>query len=155
MRQRLELARALLGDPQVLILDEPANGLDPQGIAWMRGFLRWYASQGRVVLVSSHLLAEAAQTVDRVIILAGGRLVADGPLAPAPGGGDHRRCGCGPPMPRGLVADPRRKPASAGDGRPRPDGGAPRGTRRGAWPRGRRPRWWAPSWPPTASWSTR
>ena len=80
MRQRLELARALLGDPQVLILDEPANGLDPQGIAWMRGFLRWYASQGRVVLVSSHLLAEAAQTVDRVIILAGGRLVADGPL---------------------------------------------------------------------------
>jgi ABC-2 type transport system ATP-binding protein len=80
MRQRLELARALLGDPQVLILDEPANGLDPQGIAWMRGFLRWYAAQGRVVLVSSHLLAEAAQTVDRVIILAGGRLVADGPL---------------------------------------------------------------------------
>jgi ABC-2 type transport system ATP-binding protein len=80
MRQRLELARALLGDPQVLILDEPANGLDPQGIAWMRGFLRWYASQGRIVLVSSHLLAEAAQTVDRVIILAGGRLVAEGPL---------------------------------------------------------------------------
>jgi ABC-2 type transport system ATP-binding protein len=80
MRQRLEFARALLGDPQVLILDEPANGLDPQGIAWMRGFLRWYASQGRVVLVSSHLLSEAAQTVDRVIILAGGRLVADGPL---------------------------------------------------------------------------
>jgi len=81
MRQRLELARALLGDPRVLILDEPANGLDPQGIAWMRGFLRWFAAQGRVVLVSSHLLAEAAQTVDRVIILAGGRLVADGPLS--------------------------------------------------------------------------
>ena len=80
MRQRLELARALLGDPQVLVLDEPSNGLDPQGIAWMRGFLRWYATQGRVVLVSSHLLAEAAQTVDRVIILAGGRLVAEGPL---------------------------------------------------------------------------
>jgi ABC-2 type transport system ATP-binding protein len=80
MRQRLELARALLGDPQVLILDEPANGLDPQGIAWMRGFLRWYAGQGRVVLVSSHLLAEASQTVDRVIILAHGRVVADGPL---------------------------------------------------------------------------
>jgi ABC-2 type transport system ATP-binding protein len=80
MRQRLELGRALLGDPEVLILDEPSNGLDPQGIAWMRGFLRWFAAQGRVVLVSSHLLAEAAQTVDRVIILAGGRLVADGPL---------------------------------------------------------------------------
>ena len=72
MRQRLELARALLGDPEVLILDEPANGLDPQGIAWLRGFLRWYASEGRAVLVSSHLLAEAAQTVDEVIILAGG-----------------------------------------------------------------------------------
>jgi ABC-2 type transport system ATP-binding protein len=81
MRQRLELARALLGDPAVLILDEPANGLDPQGIAWMRGFLRWYAAQGRVVLVSSHLLSEAAQTVERVIILARGRLVADGPLS--------------------------------------------------------------------------
>jgi ABC-2 type transport system ATP-binding protein len=80
MRQRLELARALLGDPEVLILDEPSNGLDPQGIAWMRGFLRWYATRGRVVLVSSHLLSEAAQTVDRVIILAGGRLVAEGPL---------------------------------------------------------------------------
>ncbi len=80
MRQRLELARALLGDPEILILDEPSNGLDPQGIAWMRGFLRWYASQGRVVLMSSHLLAEAAQTVDEVIILAGGRLAARGPL---------------------------------------------------------------------------
>jgi ABC-2 type transport system ATP-binding protein len=80
MRQRLELARAVLGDPEALVLDEPANGLDPQGIAWMRGFLRWYAEQGRVVLVSSHLLAEAAQTVDRVIILSSGRLVADGSL---------------------------------------------------------------------------
>ncbi len=80
MRQRLELARALLGDPPILILDEPANGLDPQGIAWMRGFLRWYASLGRVVLISSHLLAEAAQTVDNVVIVAGGRLAAKGPL---------------------------------------------------------------------------
>jgi ABC-2 type transport system ATP-binding protein len=80
MRQRLELARALLGDPEVLVLDEPANGLDPQGIAWMRGFLRWYASLGRVVLMSSHLLAEAAQTVDNVVIVAGGRLAAQGPL---------------------------------------------------------------------------
>ncbi|MHB8329070.1 MAG: ABC transporter ATP-binding protein [Acidimicrobiales bacterium] len=80
MRQRLELARALLGDPQVLVLDEPANGLDPQGIAWLRGFLRWFASLDRVVLISSHLLAEAAQTVDDVIILAGGRLARQGPL---------------------------------------------------------------------------
>jgi len=80
MRQRLQLAQALLGDPRILILDEPANGLDPQGIAWIRGFLRWYASLGRVVLVSSHLLAEAAQTVDEVIVLAAGRLVGRGPL---------------------------------------------------------------------------
>lgn len=80
MRQRLELARAMLGDPDVLLLDEPANGLDPQGIAWIRGLLRWLASSGKVVLVSSHLLAEAAQTVDNVIILARGRLVSQGPL---------------------------------------------------------------------------
>ena len=81
MRQRLELARALLGDPEVLILDEPANGLDPQGIAWLRNFLRWFASLGRVVLISSHLLAEAAQTVDDVIVLNRGRIAGHGPLA--------------------------------------------------------------------------
>ena len=81
MRQRLELARALLGDPEVLVLDEPANGLDPQGIAWLRGFLRWFASLGRVVLISSHLLAEAAQTVDDVIVLNRGRIAGQGPLA--------------------------------------------------------------------------
>ncbi len=81
MRQRLELARAVLGDPHVLVLDEPANGLDPQGIAWLRSFLRWYASRGRVVLVSSHLLAEAAQTVDDVVIVSAGRLAAQGRLA--------------------------------------------------------------------------
>ena len=81
MRQRLELARALLGDPDVLVLDEPAAGLDPQGIAWLRGFLRSFASEGRLVLISSHLLAEAAQTVDDVIVIAKGRLVAQGPLA--------------------------------------------------------------------------
>ncbi len=81
MRQRLELARAVLGDPDVLVLDEPANGLDPQGIAWLRWFLRWYAGRGRVVLVSSHLLAEASQTVDDVVIVSGGRLAAQGRLA--------------------------------------------------------------------------
>jgi ABC-2 type transport system ATP-binding protein len=80
MRQRLQLAEALLGDPHILILDEPSNGLDPQGIAWMRGFLRWFASQGRTALVSSHLLGEAAQTVDEVIVLSHGRLVGQGPL---------------------------------------------------------------------------
>ncbi len=81
MRQRLELARALLGDPGVLVLDEPANGLDPQGIAWLRGFLRSFASEGRTVLISSHLLAEAAQTVDDVLVLSNGRLAGHGSLA--------------------------------------------------------------------------
>ena len=75
MRQRLGLAAALLGDPQVLILDEPANGLDPEGVHWLRQFLRSYADRGGTVLVSSHLLAEVAQTVDDVVIIAGGRLV--------------------------------------------------------------------------------
>jgi ABC-2 type transport system ATP-binding protein len=81
MRQRLALATALLGDPRILILDEPANGLDPQGIRWLRDFLRWYASEGRAVLVSSHVLAEMAQTADAAIVIARGRLVAQGPIA--------------------------------------------------------------------------
>jgi ABC-2 type transport system ATP-binding protein len=76
MRQRLALAAALLGDPETLILDEPANGLDPGGVHWLRGLLRGLAGQGRTVLVSSHLLAELAQTVDGVIIIKQGRLVA-------------------------------------------------------------------------------
>ena len=81
MRQRLTLAVALLGDPQFLILDEPANGLDPQGISWLRGFLRYLAGQGRTVLVSSHVLAEVQQTADDVIIIHQGRLVSAAPLA--------------------------------------------------------------------------
>jgi len=81
MRQRLGLAAALLGDPDVLVLDEPTNGLDPEGIRWLRDFLRAYAASGRTVLVSSHLLAEVAQTVDEVVVLAGGRLVAHAPLS--------------------------------------------------------------------------
>ena len=80
MRQRLALAAALLADPAVLLLDEPANGLDPEGIAWLRGFLRHLASSGRTVLVSSHVLAEVEQTVDHVVILAKGRLVRACPL---------------------------------------------------------------------------
>jgi ABC-2 type transport system ATP-binding protein len=80
MRQRLGLAAALLGEPEVLILDEPANGLDPEGVHWLRQFLRAYADQGRTVLVSSHLLAEVAQTVDDVVIIAGGRLVTQSSL---------------------------------------------------------------------------
>ena len=80
MRQRLGLAAALLGEPEVLILDEPANGLDPEGVHWLRQFLRAYADQGRTVLVSSHLLAEVAQTVDDVVIIAGGRLITQSSL---------------------------------------------------------------------------
>ena len=81
MRQRLGLAAALLGEPEVLILDEPANGLDPEGVHWLRKFLRDYAGEGRSVLVSSHLLAEIAQTVDDVVIVAKGRLVTQSSLA--------------------------------------------------------------------------
>ncbi len=81
MRQRLGLAAALLGEPEVLVLDEPANGLDPEGVHWLRGFLRAYADGGRTVLVSSHLLAEVAQTVDEVVIIAEGRLVTQSSLA--------------------------------------------------------------------------
>jgi ABC-2 type transport system ATP-binding protein len=80
MRQRLSLAGALLGDPDALVLDEPANGLDPQGIRWLRDFLRAQASAGRTVLVSSHVLAEMAQTVDEVVVISHGRLVAQGSL---------------------------------------------------------------------------
>jgi ABC-2 type transport system ATP-binding protein len=80
MRQRLGLAAALLGDPDLLILDEPANGLDPEGVRWLRDFLRDFASGGRTVLISSHVLAEIAQTVDRVLIINHGRLVTESTL---------------------------------------------------------------------------
>jgi ABC-2 type transport system ATP-binding protein len=81
MRQRLSLAVALLGDPQILVLDEPANGLDPIGIAWLRKFLRDLADTGKTILVSSHQLAELEHTVDDVIILNHGKLIAAGALA--------------------------------------------------------------------------
>ena len=87
MRQRLGLAAALLADPEVLILDEPANGLDPEGVRWLRGLLRGFAAEGGTVLVSSHLLAEVAQTVDSVVIVDCGRLVAAGPVAELTAGG--------------------------------------------------------------------
>jgi ABC-2 type transport system ATP-binding protein len=81
MRQRLALGAALLGDPRVLILDEPTNGLDPQGIRWLRDLLRALAADGRAILVSSHVLTEVAQIADEVVVIANGRLVRHGPLA--------------------------------------------------------------------------
>jgi ABC-2 type transport system ATP-binding protein len=88
MRQRLGLAAAMLGDPAVIVLDEPANGLDPSGILWVRGLLRSWADDGRTVLVSSHLLAEAAQAVDRVVIIRDGALVTQVPIAALAEGGN-------------------------------------------------------------------
>ncbi|WP_299951523.1 ATP-binding cassette domain-containing protein [uncultured Modestobacter sp.] len=81
MGQRLGIAAALLGDPATVLLDEPANGLDPDGVRWLRGLLRQLADEGRTVLVSSHLLAEMAGTADHVVVLGRGRLLADAPLA--------------------------------------------------------------------------
>ena len=81
MRQRLGLATALLGDPEVLVLDEPANGLDPAGIRWLRDFLRSLAAEGRTILVSSHVLSEVAQTADRVVIIHRGRLIQQATIA--------------------------------------------------------------------------
>jgi ABC-2 type transport system ATP-binding protein len=80
MRQRLALAAALLGEPRILVLDEPANGLDPQGMRWLRDLLRAQAAEGRTVLVSSHLLSEVAQTADELIVIRDGRLVAQASL---------------------------------------------------------------------------
>jgi ABC-2 type transport system ATP-binding protein len=80
MRQRLGLASALLGDPEVLILDEPANGLDPEGVRWLRGLLRDLAASGRTVFVSSHALGEISQTADSVVVIDHGRLVTHTPL---------------------------------------------------------------------------
>ncbi len=102
MSQRLSLAMALLPNPSVLILDEPANGLDPAGIAWLREFLRSLADEGRTILVSSHLLAEVRQTVDDVVIIDRGRLVRSGPLRDVVGTGGIVRV-TGPDL-SGLVA---------------------------------------------------
>jgi ABC-2 type transport system ATP-binding protein len=100
MRQRMALAVALLGDPRILVLDEPGSGLDPQGVAWLRGFLRAFAAGGRTVLVSSHQLAEVAQTVDHVVIISQGRQVYEGRL-------DHLQ-GDGRPRVQVRASDPTR-----------------------------------------------
>jgi len=86
MKQRLGLAGALLGDPEVLVLDEPANGLDPAGIAWLRDLLRALSIEGRAVLISSHVLSEVAQTVDQVVIVSEGQLRFAGALGDLGGG---------------------------------------------------------------------
>lgn len=81
MRQRLSLAAAMLGDPEVVVLDEPANGLDPEGVSWLRRVVRIWAAEGRTVLIASHVLAELGQIVDRVVIIRGGKLVAETDVA--------------------------------------------------------------------------
>ena len=101
MRQRLAIAAALLGDPEVLILDEPTNGLDPPGIRWVRDLLRAEAGRGRAVLVSSHLLSEVEQSVDEVVVIAKGVMRADGPIKHVLGGG-------GEPVARVRSADSER-----------------------------------------------
>ncbi len=101
MRQRLAIAAALLGDPRVLVLDEPANGLDPAGIRWMRDLLRAEAARGNAVLVSSHLLSEVAQSVDDVVVIAHGSLRASGSLEEVLGGADG-------PVTRVRAAEPER-----------------------------------------------
>jgi ABC-2 type transport system ATP-binding protein len=90
MRQRLLLAAAMLGDPRAIVLDEPTNGLDPQGHRWLREFLRARAAEGRAVLLSSHVLGDVAETVDRVVVIARGRLVADAPVGELTGNGAVR-----------------------------------------------------------------
>jgi ABC-2 type transport system ATP-binding protein len=104
MRQRLALAAAMIGDPDVLVLDEPTNGLDPGGIRWLRGLMRQKADEGRTVLVSSHLLAEVAQAVDDVVVIAKGQLRARGSLDEVLGGGHAPITDVRTPYPDHLLA---------------------------------------------------
>src|SRR4051794_40224805 len=104
MRQRLGLAGALIGDPRILVLDEPANGLDPEGIRWLRDFLRGLAAEGRTVLLSSHVLSEVAQTVDSAVVIAHGKLVAHAPLSDLTGTGSARVRARSPQYDRLLAA---------------------------------------------------
>ncbi len=104
MGQRLGIAVALLGDPRTLILDEPVNGLDPEGVLWVRHLTRSLAAEGRTVFLSSHLMSEMAQTADHLIVLGRGRILADAPIADVVAGATQ---GSGP------RADARRRPARA------------------------------------------
>jgi len=119
MRQRLGLAAALLGDPEVLVLDEPANGLDPQGVRWLRDFLRSLASEGRTILVSSHVLAEVAQTVHEVVIIHRGRLVRHAAMADVESMAAGATIVRSPDAPRlgSLLADAGVEVQAHGDGR--------------------------------------
>ncbi|MEU8076619.1 ABC transporter ATP-binding protein [Catellatospora citrea] len=105
MRQRLGIAAALLGDPDVLILDEPANGLDPEGIRWMRDLLKSLADEGRTVLVSSHLMSEMELLADDVVIIAAGKLVQQGPLAEVIDSAGGAQMLVRTPRPEALVAE--------------------------------------------------
>jgi ABC-2 type transport system ATP-binding protein len=106
MRQRLGIAAAMLGDPHVLILDEPANGLDPEGIRWMRDLLKSLATQGRTILVSSHLLSEMELLADDIVIIAAGKLIAQGPVKTVVDGMAHAaRVRVRTPEPDKLIAE--------------------------------------------------
>jgi ABC-2 type transport system ATP-binding protein len=113
MRQRLAIASAMIGDPQVLILDEPTNGLDPGGIRWLRGLMRQMAEEGRTVLVSSHLLAEVAQAVDDVVVIAKGELRARGSLDEVLGGGEAPITDVRSPYPDHMLASLEKRGHSA------------------------------------------
>jgi ABC-2 type transport system ATP-binding protein len=116
MRQRLGIASALIGDPAILVLDEPANGMDPEGIRWMRELLRDFASRGGTVLLSSHLLGEVQATVDRLVVIGSGRIVANGSLAELLTGGRT--------VVRGLDNDTLAGALRAAGHQIRPEGGA-------------------------------
>ena len=134
MRQRLGFAHALLGDPEVLILDEPANGLDPEGMRWMRGLLRGFADRGGTVLLSSHLLAEVEAVADRMMIIGGGRIQAQGTRAELlTESGTHRRGGRPRrrSTPRCTAPAWRRTPPTATGGWSRP---SPRSSPARRWP---------------------
>lgn len=105
MRQRLGLAGALLGDPAALVLDEPINGLDPDGIRWMRALVRQLADEGRTILLSSHVLSEVQQTVDDVVVIRHGRIVFDGPLRTLESGTARVRVDSADPADRAALAD--------------------------------------------------